>query len=195
MAQYVLFISEAKLKDSSAINLNVDTALLLPYIRQSQKLYIETALGSELTQHIKDIITAGTIGNVGNAAYKTLLDDYIADVLVSYSFYHAVPFLRFKVENGNIYSKTSATGTALSTEEAQHLREELLNTGQYYRERLIDYIRNNTTSYPEYNQNSGADVNPSTANYYAGMNLERPRQQGTKLTLRDFLTASEGGGC
>ena len=90
MAQYVLFISEAKLKDSSAINLNVDTALLLPYIRQSQKLYIETALGSELTQHIKDLITAGTIGLVGNAAYKTLLDDYIADVLVSYSFYHDV---------------------------------------------------------------------------------------------------------
>ena len=51
---YVLFISEQKLKDSSAINLNVDTTLLLPYIRQSQKLYIETALGTELTQKIKD---------------------------------------------------------------------------------------------------------------------------------------------
>jgi len=188
---YVLFISEQKLKDSSAINLNVDTTLLLPYIRQSQKLYIETALGTELTQKIKDLISAGTIGDGGNAAYKTLLDDYIADVLVSYSFYHAIPFLRFKVENGNIYSKTSETGTALSTEEAQHLREEIMNTGQYYRERLIDYIRNNTSSYPEYSTNSGADVSPSTANYYAGMNLERPKQQGTEITLRNFLTAGE----
>ena len=53
---YVLFISESKLKDSSAINLNVDTSLLLPYIRQSQKLYIETALGTELTDKIKDLI-------------------------------------------------------------------------------------------------------------------------------------------
>lgn len=188
---YVLFISESKLKDSSAINLNVDTSLLLPYIRQSQKLYIETALGTELTQKIKDLITAGTISAGANAAYKTLLDDYIADVLVSYSFYHAIPFLRFKVENGNIYSKTSETGTALSTEEAQHLREEIMNTGQYYRERLIDYIRNNTTSYPEYSTNSGADVSPSTANYYAGMNLERPYKQGAELTLRNFLNASD----
>jgi hypothetical protein len=185
---YVLFISESKLKDSSAINLNVSTDLLLPYIRQAQKLYIETALGTELTQKIKDLITAGTIGNVGNAAYKTLLDDYIADVLVNFSFFHAIPFLRFKIENGNIFSKTSETGTALSTEEAQHLREEIRNTGEYYRERLIDYIRNNTSSYPEYSTNSGADVNPSTANYYAGMNLERPMQKSTKLTLRDFLT-------
>ena len=183
---YVLFISESKLKDSSAINLNCSTDLLLPYIRQAQKLYIETALGTELTQKIKDLITAGTIGDVGNAAYKTLLDDYIADVLVNFSFFHAIPFLRFKIENGNIFSKTSETGTALSTEEAQHLREEIRNTGEYYRERLIDYIRNNTSSYPEYS--GQLDVNPSTANYYAGMKLERPMQNDTKLTLRDFLT-------
>ena len=43
----------------------------------------------------------------------------------------AIPYLRFKFENGNIYSKTSETGTALSTEEAQHIREEVLNTASY----------------------------------------------------------------
>ena len=36
---YVLFISEEKLKDSTAINLNVDNSILLPYVLQSQKLY------------------------------------------------------------------------------------------------------------------------------------------------------------
>ena len=184
---YVLFISEQKLKDSTAINLNVDTDLLLPYIRQSQKLYVEPKLGTDLTQKLKDLITAGTIGNVGNEAYKTLLDDYIGDMLPGYSLYHALPYLRFKVENGNIYSKTSETGTALSTEEAQHFREEVLNTASYYRERAIDYITNNISSFPEYSTNSGADVSPTKDNYYAGMNLERP-EQGTKLTLRDFLT-------
>jgi hypothetical protein len=64
-------------------------------------------------------------------------------VLVNYSFYHAIPYLRFKVENGNIYSKTSENGTALTTEESQSLREEISNTAQYYTERLIEYIRNN----------------------------------------------------
>ena len=108
-------------------------------------------------------------------------------MLPGYSLYHALPYLRFKVENGNIYSKTSETGSALSTEEAQHFREEVLNTASYYRERLIDYIRNNISGFPEYSTNSGADVSPTTENYYAGMNLERP-EQGTELTLRDFLT-------
>lgn len=188
---YVLFISEEKLKDSTAINLNVDPNLLLPYVRQAQKLYVEPKLGTKLTQKLKDLITAGTIGNVGNAAYKTLLDDYIGDMLPNWAFYHAVPFLRFKIENGNIYSKTSETGNALSTEESQSLREEVSNTAQYYTERLIEYITNNTGLFPEYSTNSGADVNPDRNAYYNGMNLERPSQQGTRLTLRNFLNASD----
>ena len=167
MAQYVLFISEEKLKDSTAVNMNVDPAFLLPFIKQAQKLYIETALGTTLNDKLKDLIIAGTLNNAGNEAYATLVNTYIGDCLPNYAFYHAIPFLRFKVENGNIYSKTSETGTALSTEEAQHLRSEVMNTGEYYRERLIDYLRNNTSSYPEFSTNSGADVSPSSDNYYA----------------------------
>ena len=188
---YVLFISEAKLKDSTAINLNVDVDLLLPYVRQAQKLYVETKLGTDLNNKLKNLITTGTVGAVGNEAYKTLLDDYIGDMLPSYSLYHAFNYLRHKVENGNIYSKTSETGNALTTEEAQSFREEILNTGSYYRERLISYLCNNNSLFPEYNTNTGSDVNSSTENYYNGMNLERPTQQGTRLTLRNFLNASD----
>ena len=188
---YVLFISEEKLKDSTAINLNVDPNLLLPYVRQAQKLYVEPKLGTQLTDKLKELITNNTIGLPANAAYKTLLDDYIGDMLPNWAFYHAVPFLRFKIENGNIYSKTSETGNALSTEESQSLREEVSNTAQYYTERLIEYITNNTSLFPEYSTNSGADVNPDRNAYYNGMNLERPSQQGTRLTLRNFLNASD----
>ena len=190
MANYILFISEAKLKDSTAINLNVDVDLLLPYVRQSQKLYVESKLGTKLTDKLKDLIKNGTLGNVGNEAYKTLVDDYIGDMMPNWAFFMCIPFLRFKIENGNIYSKTSETGTSLTTEEAQHLREEVRNTAEYYTERMIEYVRNNISSFPEYNTNSGADVTPDPNAYYNGMNLERPRQ-GTKITLRNFLNASD----
>ena len=108
-------------------------------------------------------------------------------MLPNWAFYHAIPFLRFKIENGNIYSKTSETGTALSTEESQHLREEVRNTAEYYTERMIDYICNNNSLFPEYNTNTGSDVNPDQNAYYNGMNLERPREQGTRFTIRNVL--------
>ena len=181
---YVLFISEQKLKDSTAINLNVSTDLLLPYVRQAQKLYVEPKLGTDLYEALKTKITGSSL----TGAYKTLVDDYIGDMLPNWAFYHAIPFLRFKIENGNIYSKTSETGTALSTEEAQHLREEVRNTAEYYTERMIEYVTNNLTDFPEYSTNSGAEISPDRNAYYAGMNLEKPTPQGTKLTLRNFLT-------
>jgi len=188
---YVLFISEAKLKDSTAINLNVDPQILLPYVLQAQRIYIEPKLGTDLYQKLESLITAGTIGNVGNEAYKTLVDEYIGDCLPSWAFHMCIPYLRFKTENGNIYSKTSETGNALSTEEAQHLREEVRNNAEYFTERMIKYITNNITLFPEYNTNSGADISPDQNAYYNGMNLERPMRQGTKLTLRNFLNASD----
>jgi hypothetical protein len=188
---YVLFISEAKLKDSTAINLNVDPEILLPYVLQAQRIYIETKLGTTLYEKLESLITAGTIGNVGNEAYKTLVDEYIGDCLPSWAFHMCIPYLRFKTENGNIYSKTSETGTALSTEEAQHLREEVRNNAEYFTERMIKYITNNISLFPEYNTNSGADISPDQNAYYNGMNLERPMRQGTKLTLRNFLNASD----
>ena len=188
---YVLFISEAKLKDSTAINLNVDVDLLLPYVRQAQKLWCETRLGTDLNNKLKDLIVAGTVGLPANAAYKTLLDDYIGDMLPNWALYHSIPFLRFKVENGNIYSKTSETGTALTTEESQHLREEIRNTAEYYTERMIDYLCNNNTLFPEYGTSSGSDVDADRNAYYNGMNLERPQEQGTRLTLQNFLSSSD----
>ena len=160
----------------------------MPFVKQAQALYCETKLGTKLTDKLKSLITAGTINNAGNEAYKTLIDEYISEFLPNMALYHAIPYLRFKIENGNIYSKTSETGNALSTEESQHLREEIKNTGEYFIDRMITYIKNNISSFPEYNQNSGADVNPDSNAYYSGMNLEVPDKQGTKLTLRDFLT-------
>jgi hypothetical protein len=184
---YVLFISEPKLKESTAINLNVDVNLLLPYVRQAQKLYVEPKLGTKLTDKLKAEIQAGTL----SGAYKILVDDYIGDMLPNWAFYHAIPFLRFKIENGNIYSKTSETGDAISTEQAQHLREEVSNTAQYYTERMIEYVTNNLSSFPEYSTNTGADVDPDVNAYYNGMNLERPMKQGTAIRLRNFLNPGD----
>tara|TARA_R110002167_G_scaffold49004_3_gene143905 strand:- start:39 stop:614 length:576 start_codon:yes stop_codon:yes gene_type:complete len=184
---YVLFISEDKLKDSTAINMNVDVNFLLPYVRIAQKKYIETKLGTNLFEAIQLMISGGTIGLPANANYKTLLDDYIADVLVHYAFYEVLPFLRYKVQNNNVVSKTAENSNPLSRAEAQDLRSEISNTAQFYTERLVDYLCNNNNLFPEYSTNTGSDVNPDSNAYYQGMNLERQIIDDTKITIRDFL--------
>ncbi len=184
---YVLFISEDKLKDSTAINMNVDVQFLLPYVRIAQEKYIETKLGTNLFVAIQGMISGGTIGNVANANYKLLLDDYIADVLIHYSFYEVLPFLRYKVQNNNVVSKTAENSTPLTRTEAQDLRSEVSNTAQFYTERLVDYLCNNSSLFAEFSTNSGSEITPDSNAYYQGMNLERYRVNETKITIRDFL--------
>ena len=58
---YTIFISEDKLKSSTAIQQNVDVDFLLPFVVEAQKLFIETRLGTDLTQKLKDEIIAGTL--------------------------------------------------------------------------------------------------------------------------------------
>jgi len=181
---YVLFISENKIKDSTAIGGNVDNEFLLPYIKVAQKKYIETKLGTDLFESLQTKITAGSL----SGAYQTLVDDYIQDALVHWSFYECLPFLRYKVMNNNVVSKTAENSTPLSREEAQDLREEIRNTAEFYTERLIDYIKNNTASFTEYTTNTGADVTPDHSNYYSGLNIEYDRNQRRDITLDDFLT-------
>ena len=53
---------------------------------------------------------------------------------------------------------------------------------------MIEYLRHNVSSFPEYSTSSGADVTPDTNAYYSGMNLETVKKRGGEITLDDFLT-------
>ena len=167
MANYILFISENKLKDSTALGGNVDNEFILPYLKVAQKKYIETKLGTDLFVKLQNDISGSSLSGV----YQTLVDDYIQDALVHWAFYECLPFLRVRVSNNGIGVKTSENLESMSQEDMHTLREEIRNTAEFYTERLVDYIRHNTSSYPEYNTNTGPDVSPTKNVYYSGMNI------------------------
>jgi hypothetical protein len=185
---YVLFVSEQKLKETTAITNNVDVEFLLPYLKIAQRKYLETALGTDLYEKLQaDISAASLAGN-----YLILVDDYISDALCHFAFYEAIPYMHYKVMNKAIMLKNSDNASPISREELQDLRNDVLDTAEWYIKRLVDYICNNTSLFPEYNTNTGADISPSKDTYTSAMNLDN-RVQGiqrrSKVTLNDFLEA------
>jgi len=186
MANYVLFVSENKIKDSTALGGNIDNEFIVPYLKVAQKKYIETKLGTDLFEKLQSDITAGSLAGV----YQTLVDDYIQDALVHWGFYECLPFLRVRVANNGIGVKTSENLESMSQQDMNSLREEIRNTAEFYTERLVDYLCNNNSSYPEYSTNTGADVNPDKNVFYSGLNTERVTYRGGKITLDDFLPPS-----
>ena len=166
MADTVLFVSEEKLK-SYAIAGNVSPDLILPHLKDAQRIYIESALGTALYEYLQAHILAGTL--TGND--EILVNDYIQSVLVHYATLQCLPFLAYKLENGNIYSKTSENGLALSREQLGDLSDSIKNTAEWYRARLIDYLCYNSDLYPKYNESTGADICPATTKYTNNMNI------------------------
>ena len=72
--------------------------------------------------------------------------------------------------------------SSASYEDIKPLIDRSKDAGEFYRQRLIDYLINNTSSFAEYSTNTGADLDPTTRNYYAGMNLDINIARNSRLT-------------
>jgi hypothetical protein len=162
-----LFCNEDKLKSSTAINYNVDTAFLLPFLKIAQDKHLQVILGTDLYVKIETEITAGTLAGV----YKTLVDDYVQDAIIHYALIEALPFISFQIKNGTVTQKNSENGTAASKEDLNWLIQKERDTAEFYGQRIVDYLCDNSSSFPEYTSNSGSDLNPIDNAYNIGIRL------------------------
>ena len=152
-------------------------------MKVEQDVHIHTKLGTDLYNKLQSDITGSSLS--GN--YQTLVENYIQAALVHWTLYECIPFLGYKIMNKNIVRKTSETSENAGLDELNYLREVVRNTAEWYTERLIDYIRHNTSLFPEYNTNTNEDLSPTKQNYFSGMNLDTvPKRRG--IMLDDFLT-------
>ena len=181
--QHTLYISSTRLKKDSAIGGSVDDDLIMPYILLAQDMNILPILGTYLDAKLKTEIQGGSLAGV----YKTLVEDYIQPALVQFSFVSLVPYLRLRfVNNAVVVMGATDQSSSASYDDLKPLMDTATDAAEFYRQRCIDYLRNNSSSFPEYTSNSGADLDPTTRNYYAGINLDSnvPRSNRMKSFLQ-----------
>jgi hypothetical protein len=162
-----LFCNEDKLKSSTAINYNVDTAFLLPFLKIAQDKHLQIILGSKLYDKISSDINTDALTGV----YKTLVDDYIQDSIIHYALVEALPYISFQIKNGSITQKNSENGTAATKSDVTWLIQKERDSAEFYAQRIVDYLCENSSSYPEYSTNTGADISPTSNAYFTGIKL------------------------
>tara|TARA_R110002074_G_scaffold285084_2_gene456918 strand:- start:1924 stop:2505 length:582 start_codon:yes stop_codon:yes gene_type:complete len=184
--QHTLYISSTRLKKDSAIGGSVDDNLIMPYILLAQDMNILPILGTDLDAKLKSDIQGGSL----TGAYKTLVETYIQPALVQYSFVSLVPYLRLRfVNNAVVVMGATDQSSSASYEDLEPLMNTATDAAEFYRQRCIDYLRNNTSSFSEYSSNTGADLDPTTNNYFAGINLEPTTPRSNRLT--NFLQGAD----
>ena len=181
--QHTLYISSTRLKKDSAIGGSVSDDLVMPYILLAQDMHILPILGTDLDAKLKSEIQAGTLAG----DYKTLVETYIQPALVQYAFTQLIPFLRLRfVNNAVVVMGATDQSSSASYDDLKPVMDTATDAAEFYRQRMIDYLRNTSSSFPEYSSNTGADLDPTTRNYYAGINLDTniPRSNRLKNLLQ-----------
>ena len=181
--QHTLMISATRLKKDTALGGSVDDNLIMPYILLAQDMYISPILGTDLDAKIKSEIQADTLAG----DYKTLVETYIQPALVQFSFAELAPFMRLRfVNNAIVVMGATDQSSSATYDDLKPLMDRATDAAEFYRQRCIDYLRNNSSSFSEYTSNTGADLDPTTRNYYAGINLDCnvPRSNRAKSFLQ-----------
>jgi hypothetical protein len=180
--QHTLYISSTRLKKDTALGGSVDDNLIMPYILLAQDMNILPILGTDLDAKLKTEIQAGTLAGV----YKTLVETFLQPALVQFSFSTLAPYLRLRFSNNSVVVMGATEQSSSATyDDIKPLMDTATDAAEFYRQRMIDYLRNNSSSFPEYTSNSGADLDPTTNNYFAGIQLEPTTPMSNRL--RSFL--------
>jgi hypothetical protein len=151
-----LFISRTDLVKNTIIDGSVDTDLFIQYIKISQEIHIQRALGSKLYDRISADIIAGTL--TGN--YLSLVTDYVQPMLIHYAMVDYLPFAAYQVKNGGVFKHRSENAETASKDEVDFLVSKERDFAEYYTRRFIDYMCFNVTLFPEYTANVNSDVYP-----------------------------------
>jgi len=169
----VLLISENKIKSWSALDDNVQVDDLVPFIIQAQDLYLQKSIGTLFFNRLKDGVAANNLTN----DEKALLNDYIAQMLLNYALYMAIPSLKYKLTNGSIQSPTSETAQNASLDEVKWLRQTILDTAEFYDQNLRKYLIQHPSLFEEYNIPGIYGIKPSkTTAYFSGIHIPKRRK-------------------
>jgi len=155
----VLFINRTDLVRNSIMDGNISTDKFIQFVKLSQEIDVQQIMGTDLYNGLS--VAMPNIDDVGNARWKTILDDYIVPMLIWYSQSNYYPFAAYQVKQGGVFKHTSENSVSVDKNEVDFLVEKARTNAEWYSRRFIDFMSFNQTTYPEYTSNTNDDIYPS----------------------------------
>lgn len=177
MSELIFFISPTRVKRDTALQSTVDEAVIRPFIQIAQDRHIWPALGSQLYNKLKADIKNGTL----TGAYETLLDEYILPALSQFVFCELAYVVRLRFSNNSVGIAANDIGQSASVADIKLVKEQAESIAMFYRQRMLDYLTQNVSLFPEYAANTGADLQPSSRNYFQGLNVYPRKPYGNQV--------------
>jgi hypothetical protein len=160
---YTNLITTEWVYNNTIIDSNVDSTLIEKFIRESQDIHIQQAIGWSMYQIY---MNSGGIQSNLTAAYYDLLINYIQKCQGHYVVYGILPYLNYHLTNKSVNTKSSDYSQPSGLKELEYLRNDAKSKAEFYVARIREQIVNNPGDFPQYWETSGIDrINPKAKNY------------------------------
>jgi len=167
-----LLVSEQRLKQWTNLDENVRVEEITPFIIQAQDIYIQDQLGTKFYNSIKD----GIINNTLTTDENAFLQDYIGPTLMQYGLYLMMPGLKYHLTDKGVLSGSSENATQTSLDELKYLRQSVLNTAEFYAQRLREYLMDNPGMFADYDTPGTDGMYPNKQTpYFSGLVVPKMR--------------------
>jgi len=150
MPTSTFLVSEAVIREYTGIDQNVDTALIKNGIREAQDITIQRILGTLLYDKLLNLVDAGTIDDPSNAVYKTLIDDYVQNVLIYAAYFYILDDIYLRARNNGLLTPSGGDNAEVADLTLYNMkRQSTKNKQEFYAQKLRDFLIEQEADYPE----------------------------------------------
>tara|TARA_R110000744_G_scaffold43955_1_gene98233 strand:- start:3221 stop:3721 length:501 start_codon:yes stop_codon:yes gene_type:complete len=159
-----LFISRDDLARFTPISGNLDFDRVIQYIEIAQDIHVHELLGSRLYKKLQADVLANTL----TGDYETLMLTHIKPCLAQFALLEFLPFSQFSINNKGVFKHTSEAAETLTKADLNMMVEATRDTAQHYADRMVDYLKNYPSLFPEYLVNTREEMSPNRNTSFGG---------------------------
>jgi hypothetical protein len=181
-----LFIDDQYLKTYTPLGKSIDVDQIYPFVQEAQDIYIQDLLGTPLYNYLEYKLYIGTTFSTPYFIQQEVdLVNIASKALAYWTIYLALPHLAIQIRNIGVARATSDNTTISTVQELKYIREEMQNLAEFWNQRVVNFLCENSTYFPLYGAASD-DMYPTNYQYDSDIYIE-DRYKGLSLEEIKFL--------
>ena len=150
-----MLISPTRVKESGELNVNVEDRQIGASIRTAQNVYLRDVIGDDLLEKLQQLVNnkiSGVNDNIddeGNIAYKTLLNEYVQDVLVYKTIVDIALRKSFEIRNMGVVQNSDTNVNDAYLSDIKHLQFYVETLYDDKLNRMVEFLCANKEAIPE----------------------------------------------
>ena len=173
-----LYVRPSDVFKNTFIQADLDDDKLIPFIESAQDLIIQNLLGQTFYERIDQLIfdarqstpvtTNGNIDQPLFSNYKGLINNHLKRTTEQYSASLYLRYGGYTASNKGIFKYSAANSQPADDADVSRLARQISEKGEFYAERMYDFLCQNAGLFPEWNQTELNDLPPAHQQYNYG---------------------------